>query len=189
MSKKKQAADQPNLVTARKRKRINADAKTYYVYALVDPRCDEVFYIGKGLGRRAWQHMRRCALKASPKGKKSKRIAEIQRDGLSVVVEMIAEGLAEVAAYSREREEIAKRRATLTNGSGGGETELERCWRQINELLARSKSKTQWARDWMRQHQRKLTDEDYAIYDDVLRGHLEVRAWIKGKMIEQGLLQ
>ena len=29
----------------------------YYVYALVDPRTDQIFYVGKGVGNRFFQHI------------------------------------------------------------------------------------------------------------------------------------
>ena len=32
------------------------DALAYYVYALVDPRNNKIFYIGKGKGNRMFQH-------------------------------------------------------------------------------------------------------------------------------------
>lgn len=50
----------------------------FYVYELIDPRTDWVFYVGKGQGRRAWQHeqaVRRGDL--SKNARKSAVISEI----------------------------------------------------------------------------------------------------------------
>ncbi|WP_210756748.1 hypothetical protein [Caldichromatium japonicum] len=62
----------------------------YYIYALKDPRSSpaKLFYIGKGSGNRAWDHILR--VDATRKGK---RIAEIQEQGYEVVTAVLADEL------------------------------------------------------------------------------------------------
>ena len=85
----------------------------YYIHALKDPRQSPAlpFYIGKGPGTRAWDHVAR--VDDTPKGK---RIQEIQAAGSEVVVTVMADGLTESQALKLEAELIA---AFGTESTGG----------------------------------------------------------------------
>lgn len=76
----------------------------YYVYALKDPRNSPAmpFYIGKGTGIRAWEHVLRA-----DETRKGRRIAEIQNEGKEVVVSKLSDGLSELQALKLEAELIA----------------------------------------------------------------------------------
>lgn len=60
----------------------------YYVYVYVDPRNDEVFYIGKGKGVRALSH-----LKDTRETRKVVRIREISASGLEPKIEILRFGM------------------------------------------------------------------------------------------------
>lgn len=85
----------------------------YYVYALKDPRRSPAlpFYIGKGTGIRAWEHV----IKADGT-RKGQRIAEIQMQGKEVVVSKLADSLSELQALKLEAELIS---AFGTESNGG----------------------------------------------------------------------
>lgn len=74
----------------------------YYVYALVDPRTDEVFYIGKGTDNRIFQH--EAESKNLPESEKIKlhKIREIEHDGFNVKRIIINWGLTEEQAFAAE---------------------------------------------------------------------------------------
>ena len=85
----------------------------YYVYALKDPRSSPAkpFYVGKGNGSRAYDHL------VVPDGtKKWKRIQEIAKAGRTPIVTILAEDLTEVQALRLEAELIA---AFGTQDTGG----------------------------------------------------------------------
>lgn len=76
-----------------------------YVYALIDPRCGSIFYIGKGGGnlnagnRRVLDHLAEASEAVAgkrPHTAKTLRIAEILSDGHEVVWKVIRRGLASV---------------------------------------------------------------------------------------------
>lgn len=78
--------------------------RAYYIYALKDPRTSPAkpFYLGKGTGTRAWDHL------VSVDGtKKGKRIKEIISDGREVLVTVLADDLTEYQALKLEAELIA----------------------------------------------------------------------------------
>jgi hypothetical protein len=55
----------------------------YYVYLLRDPRTKEVFYVGKGIGNRIFQHLA-CALETTHENEKLGKIREIRDSGQNV---------------------------------------------------------------------------------------------------------
>jgi uncharacterized protein len=89
------------------------DTNFFYVYALKDPRTSPAlpFYIGKGAGSRAFDHL------VTPDAtRKYARIKEIAAYGVKPLVEILVEGLAEFQALRIEAELIA---AFGTVDSGG----------------------------------------------------------------------
>lgn len=66
---------------------IHKDLK-YYVYIYIDPRNNQVFYVGKGQGDRAFAHLYEESEK-----EKVKRIAEIKADGLQPKIEIVIHGI------------------------------------------------------------------------------------------------
>lgn len=74
----------------------------YYVYGLEDPRLNEVFYIGKGKGRRAESHLREVLVEGHSNYGKINRIQNIASEGLSVNIIYYAKDLHEEAALFLE---------------------------------------------------------------------------------------
>jgi antitoxin component YwqK of YwqJK toxin-antitoxin module len=76
--------------------------KDFYVYGLIDPRTNSIFYIGKGKGKRVFQHFNEEEDYHS-NTEKLKIIKEIQKEGLDVNHFFIVENLNEDAALLLER--------------------------------------------------------------------------------------
>jgi hypothetical protein len=74
----------------------------FYVYGLVDPRTNSIFYIGKGKGKRVFHHFREKE-EIHTNTEKIKIIKEIQNAKLDVGHTLIAENLDENAALLLER--------------------------------------------------------------------------------------
>lgn len=76
----------------------------YYVYSLKDPRSNPAkpFYIGKGTGSRAFDH-----LVKPDRTKKYARIKEIQETGFIPLVDVLVDDLTEIQALKIESELIA----------------------------------------------------------------------------------
>lgn len=104
----------------------------FYVYALIDPRDGETFYIGKGCGDRVNYHEKNN--ERSKNLRKAAKIRSIIDSGLSVAKKFIATGLPEREALDREREEIMRiGLERLTNISPGALPPQEKA-----QLLAES---------------------------------------------------
>ena len=86
---------------------------SYYIYALKDPRSSPAkpFYIGKGTGIRAWEHV--VNVDGTRKGRKIKEITEA---GHEVITVKLVEDLTELQALKLEAELIS---AYGTEATGG----------------------------------------------------------------------
>lgn len=69
-----------------------------YVYALVDPRDNHIFYVGKGTGNRVYQHVQ-AALTDDSQSLKLSTIREIMTLGLEVKYYIIRHNMTEQEAY------------------------------------------------------------------------------------------
>jgi hypothetical protein len=69
----------------------------YYVYIYIDPRNDEIFYIGKGKGNRCFSH-----LTEKTETEKVKRINEIKQNKKEPIIEMLIHGVDEDTALKVE---------------------------------------------------------------------------------------
>lgn len=99
----------------------------YYVYALIDPRHESVFYIGKGKNNRIDHHEKEAA-----KGiysNKCKTIREIWNHGLTIKKHIVKWFLSEKDAYDFEKELIdlvGLDRLTNVVAGGGGIPERQK---------------------------------------------------------------
>lgn len=94
----------------------------YYVYELIDPRDDTVFYVGKGKGSRSRHHEREAKLGVSVSAK-CYRIRDIHADGHAVKINVVAQFAKEQDAYDYEAEHVASfPEGYLTNIVPGGGT-------------------------------------------------------------------
>lgn len=113
----------------------------YYVYALCDPVSDEIFYIGKGKGNRAKQHISAVRNGRFADNKdKCERIAELLALGSAPEILILWSGASESEALRVERETIFIIGIhRLTNSSSGNETSNDKAARRVDWLLSRSK--------------------------------------------------
>lgn len=73
----------------------------YYVYLLIDPETDKVFYVGKGTGNRIFAHLHH-AISSPHENDKLEKIRSIQSKGLQVKHIIHRHGLTEKEAFEVE---------------------------------------------------------------------------------------
>lgn len=66
----------------------------YYVYVLIDPKTDQVFYVGKGKGNRIFSHIN-GAISSPLESDKLNKIRSIQSKGLQIKHKIVRHGLTE----------------------------------------------------------------------------------------------
>ena len=79
----------------------------FYVYALIDPRTSQPFYIGKGCGGRAQSHLN---LRTTPRkgDRKRHKIQRIREDGFEPTISYLFVDLEESEAFNQEELEIRR---------------------------------------------------------------------------------
>jgi hypothetical protein len=73
----------------------------YYVYLLIDPETDEIFYVGKGFGNRIFSHLNH-AISSPLESDKLDKIRSIQLKDLQVKHIILRHGLSEKEAFEVE---------------------------------------------------------------------------------------
>jgi hypothetical protein len=114
-----------------------------YVYLLIDPRDDEIFYVGKGRGNRAYAHAHEAlgpVATADDKHLKLPTIRDIHHAGLTVRLEILRHGLSDVDAFIVEAAAIdlvrrMRHQAPPTNIQSGHGAELGLA--TVDQLAAR----------------------------------------------------
>lgn len=76
--------------------------ENYYVYALVDPRSQKIFYIGKGKGNRVSNHVQEASDNPDSEKTKLTIIREIEKSGKKVLQYIIRSSLSEEEAFFLE---------------------------------------------------------------------------------------
>ena len=74
----------------------------FYVYVLVDPRNNKVFYVGKGTGNRVFSHEIESEKASKFEKQKIRKIREIEKDGFFVQRVIVNWGLSENEAFIAE---------------------------------------------------------------------------------------
>ena len=92
----------------------------YYVYGLIDPRTNQIFYIGKGTGNRVFEHEKESLNSPNSDKLKLKTISEINALGLDVKKIIINSNLTETEAFAAEAALIN----VFNNVSGAGLTNI-----------------------------------------------------------------
>ena len=150
--------------------------KKFYTYFLVDPRNNEIFYVGKGTGNRIGAHARLVRRGQVDNAAKCERIHQIHEAGLDVVENFHSHHDDESEAFAVERKLIATL-PNLTNLSNGCETETQKAATQARILLGQMKSYDDWLKsvptDKLRMAE-KWNGGARACYDYVRNGFLEL---------------
>ena len=118
----------------------------WYVYELIDPRTDTVFYIGKGTRNRLDAHEQEA--KSGINSHKCNKIRSIWEDGHQIVKRKVAQFWDEKAAYEHEAERIAEIGLTnLTNLLPGGVPEVSLAESREKAKQARKENAQPWTSD------------------------------------------
>jgi len=118
----------------------------FYVYALIDPRDNKAFYIGKGVNKRAaahWRDMERGVNRA-----KAERLMAIKGARQKVRIDILVDSLTNDQAFQLEQAFIRTIGfSTLTNILVGASTETTRLLEEVRFHLRNTISFPTWRRE------------------------------------------
>lgn len=115
-----------------------AEPAGYYVYFLINPLDNKIFYVGKGKGKRLHSHIKNAKKGLIDNEPKYSKIKQILRSGKEPVVVVFESGLRESIAFKIERDLIHRLvDCGLTNISHGTVTNVEKIKAQIEDYYER----------------------------------------------------
>ena len=175
----------------------------YYVYTLIDPRTETVFYVGKGKGERVFAHVK-GEIDNPSETATINLIRKIREEGHALKNEVMRHGMTETEAFEVESALIDYiRLPNLTNIASGIHME-ERGRMSVEEVIARYSAKPitiqenailikvsrsyEWninpqdlydttRGDWILGPRRKKAKYAFSIYKGVVREVYRINAW------------
>lgn len=130
----------------------------YYVYLLINPFNGEIFYVGKGKGKRAEGHLKENLRGTLSNGKKHKIINEIVESGEKPDIVVFSNNLEENDALTLERKLIQRLRKFITNTSSGSFNKHEANQQRAIAILRKALPFETWVR------QRERSDFQIELY-------------------------
>ena len=114
---------------------------SYYIYILIDPRNNQPFYVGKGTGNRAYQHIKLKDGNNNPY--KDRKIKNILKENLEVKVDFLHTDIEnETDAYLLEEQEIKRIGINnLTNITANAQPPSKLGWKPTAQTLAKRSAK------------------------------------------------
>jgi hypothetical protein len=122
--------------------------KGFYIYLLVDPTDNSIFYIGKGKGKRAEQHFKDFKRRHIDNSAKAEVIRQIVKFGHKPEVYYLQDQLTEEDAFSIERFMIRALKNFLTNISNGIASNSEKEKIRAKAMLDRIMPYEKWMALW-----------------------------------------
>lgn len=110
-----------------------------YVYLLIDPFTERVFYVGKGTGKRALSHARNWRAAGERNKIKAALIGRIETRGGKVIVHILQDGLSSDDALRLERLIIVQAHTVLTNIGMGEKPIMDRVRADVIRSMAQIK--------------------------------------------------
>ena len=147
----------------------------YYVYFLIDPTTQEIFYVGNGKGNRVSNHVKNAINGNIDNAEKHKRITKIISDGVKVQEFIFEHYDVERDAFACEKFFIeAIRYLGITNIANGVMTNEEKESEQAKFLLTQL-APVRWLNSYGKPEMREVIEArfgSFEAYDDFLRGAL-----------------
>jgi hypothetical protein len=135
----------------------------YYIYAYIDPRNNQPFYIGKGKGERKFDHLNENSSKKENR-EKYKIIHELKNCNLSPIIKELETDIEnESIAYNREDYFILlygrkgiESYGILTNKTLGGKHPPKPVWTEEKKKQHSEWNKSYWTTEQKKEHRKKL---------------------------------
>ncbi len=140
--------------------------KKYYVYFLIDPRDENIFYIGKGTGSRIKSHVAEYYRGGSVNKIKTNRIGEIINAGFKVKEVIFRNSLNESEAFKLEKRLISKfKDSGLTNISSGSISPKDNALAKIKDLKNRLIPYNVWAKNIENRREKSCVNVFGSVYN------------------------
>lgn len=153
----------------------NSKSCGYYVYFLIDPRTQEIFYVGKGKGGRISSHVKKALKGSVDNAEKHKRITAILFAGKKVQEFIFEHYEAERDAFACERLFIESfRYLGITNIAHGVMTNEERVSEEAKFILTQLVPES-WFHSCGKPEMKEAIEAHFGgfkAYDDFVRGVL-----------------
>lgn len=180
-----EAAERKAIIDGLRRFEPRGAISGYYVYALIDPRGFEVFYVGKGKGRRYTRHAWSWKSGDTCNVRKLARIGEIFAAGLEPIAACLIDGLSEDVAIEQEALAIRGLRRDgidLTNATPGTMSRVRRELWVTDDLIRRVRPVDEWKKHFLLMRGRAPSEYEADLYRRIAQEFVSLRTLLADKV-------